>query len=96
MCSAKGIGLHMVDGLETARVFSITKVGPDKDEFLQCLTEWAGLMVMLNELNRSVSRYDAYPFFLSERIATKLHFVHRIIHALQKTRGFPVGPQDAG
>ncbi|MGH8657754.1 MAG: zinc-binding metallopeptidase family protein [Gammaproteobacteria bacterium] len=86
--------LHMVDGLETACVFSITKVGPDKDKFQQCLTEWAGLMVMLNELNRSVGQYDAYPFFLSERIANKLHFVHRTIHAAQRTRGFPVGPQD--
>ena len=62
---------------------------PDKDKFQQCLTEWAGVMVMLNELNRSVGKYDAYPFFLSERIANKLHFVHRTIQAPQTRRSSP-------
>ena len=76
--------LHMVDGLETARVFSITKAGTDKDNFQQCLSEWAGVMVMLNELSHSVGQYDAYPFFLSERVANKLHFVHRTIQASQE------------
>jgi len=71
----------MLDGLETARGFSVTNAGPDKDTFQHCLTEWAGVMVMLNELNRSVGQYDAYPFLLSERIANKLHFVHRTIQA---------------
>ncbi len=81
--------LHMVDGLETTRVFSVTNAEPDKDRFQHCLTEWAGVMVMLNELNRSVGQYDAYPFLLSERIADKLYFVHRTIQAPQTGNSLP-------
>lgn len=76
--------LHVVDALETARMFELTALSLDKDEFPECLTEWSRLTVMLNEMNRSVGHYDAYPFVLSQNITSKLAFVHESIHVYHR------------
>jgi hypothetical protein len=41
---------------------------------------------MLNEMNRSVGQHDAYPFVLTEKITSKLTFVHESIAAFHRAR----------
>jgi hypothetical protein len=76
--------LHIADALETARVFGLTDLTLGRDDFQLCLADWSGMTVMLNEMNRSVGHYDAYPFVLSERITAKLVFVHESIGAFHR------------
>ena len=71
--------LHMVDALETARCFNLATANPEHDDLDHCLTEWSAVTIMLNELNRSVGQYDAYPFVLSKLIMRKLGFVHEVV-----------------
>ncbi|MGQ0658006.1 MAG: zinc-binding metallopeptidase family protein [Chromatiales bacterium] len=78
--------LHIFDALETAQVFGMAHVKLDQDDFQACLAEWSTLTIMLNELNRSVGQYDAYPFVLSERIAAKLAFVHESVATLKRPK----------
>ncbi len=52
-------------------------------EFLNFLNEWAGLTVLLNEMNRSMGQPDFYPFVLPATVVTKLHFVHLVIQSSQ-------------
>jgi hypothetical protein len=73
--------LHMVDALETARTFGVARSNPAHDELDRCLTEWSAVTIMMNELNRSVGQYDAYPFVLSKPIMRKLDFVHEVVRA---------------
>ncbi|MGH6636732.1 MAG: putative zinc-binding metallopeptidase [Gammaproteobacteria bacterium] len=77
-----------------ARVF-YHQGGPDKDQFQHCLSEWAGVMVMLNELNRSVGQYDAYPFFLSERCGGKRAPARFILPTRVCRKSDPTGPKKA-
>ncbi len=79
--------LHMVDALETARVFDITRVSLGEDAFDDCLREWSRVTLILNELNRSIGQYDAYPFVFSAQIAAKLAFVHESLAAFRQPQG---------
>lgn len=71
--------LHMVDTLETADaegiLFAPALTG-DLDAYLQA---WGQLTVVMNELNRSMGRRDAYPFVLSGVVAEKLEFIRDLI-----------------
>lgn len=55
--------------------------GPSQaeDGFLPLLNAWILLNSVLNELCRSMGQADFYPFVLSTRSVTKLHFVHRVV-----------------
>ncbi|MFO1436008.1 MAG: putative zinc-binding metallopeptidase [Gammaproteobacteria bacterium] len=77
--------LHIVDGMETAQVFGLTSLNLNGDDFQNFLAEWSGLTIMLNEMNRSVGQFDAYPFVLSKKICAKLNFVHESIAAFQRS-----------
>ena len=49
------------------------------EEFLAFFNAWAGLTSVLNEFSLGMGLPDFYPFVLSNRAITKLHFVHRFI-----------------
>ncbi len=55
----------------------------DEDDcaFLSFFNAWAGLTSVLNEFSLGMGLPDFYPFVLSKRSITKLHFVHRFIQA---------------
>ena len=47
------------------------------------LAAWARISLVLNELNRSVGRGDAYPFVINEPVADKLEFIERAVQCLR-------------
>jgi hypothetical protein len=88
--------LHMVDTLETARVYglaiapravsgapipSVTTRRLHFDDFDDLITAWFPLTNALNSLNRSMGLPDLYPFVLSDPAIAKLRFVHDVIAA---------------
>jgi hypothetical protein len=50
------------------------------DAFLGLLNDWIGLSAVMNEMCRSLGQADFYPFVLSAPVATKLHFIHCLVH----------------
>jgi hypothetical protein len=48
------------------------------------LKAWSRISLMLNELNRSVGRGDAYPFVINEAVAEKLEFIEAAMWRLRK------------
>ncbi len=85
--------LHMVDTLETARVYGLAlkpSAGPrkatslkarrlDLQDFDDLLAGWVPLTLALNSLNRSMGLPDLYPFVLSPPATDKLRFVHDVV-----------------
>ncbi len=70
--------LHMYETLETARDHDA--IDESKFESLdKSVSDWANLVVLMNELNRSMGLNDAYPFVLSDEVIKKLNFVHQVI-----------------
>lgn len=94
---------HMVDGLETARVFGIRPeispgAGGGKGEVLDfdpyratsigpVIASWIPLTVAINSLNRSLGQPDFYPFILTGEVISKVDFVLRLIVSAQRERG---------
>ncbi|UVC09764.1 putative zinc-binding peptidase [Rhizobium sp. TH2] len=83
---------HMVDGLETARVYGIypgetpaggihpTDVDPYEATGIdQIIAAWIPLTVAINSINRSLGQPDLYPFVLTDAIVRKIDFVFRLI-----------------
>ena len=71
--------LHIVDTLETASSYGVINVRDimlTPDDWME---NWTQLMVILNELNRSMGLNDAYPFVLSRTVINKLNFIHSAI-----------------
>ena len=74
---------------------------PDRN-FLAFVNAWVELTSVLNELSRSMGLRDFYPFVLSNRAVTKLHFVHRFVmehrRAIQGPAAFEsvAGEEDPG
>ena len=96
---------HMVDGLETARVFGIKPdlqfgTGASKPvdwgfdpyqaiSIKPVIASWIPLTVAINSLNRSLGQPDFYPFVLTNQVITKIDFVLRLIVSAQKDQGEP-------
>ncbi len=70
--------LHMYDTLETARHQNIMEDNSDCS-LDECVADWSSLIVIMNELNRSMGVNDTYPFVLSDEVIKKLNFVHQVI-----------------
>ena len=49
------------------------------ESFEQLLAGWPALTLAINGLNRAMGLRDAYPFAPSEKVATKLRFVHELV-----------------
>ncbi len=73
--------MHMNDTLETATAFKMLDVDIDQTEFNIVLNKWVELTVIMNALNRSVGKPDAYPFILSSTVYKKLEYVRELIVA---------------
>jgi hypothetical protein len=52
---------------------------PDAERFLSLLHGWIELMMVLNELARSMGQPDFYPFVMSRPVVAKLQFVHIVV-----------------
>lgn len=91
--------LHMTDSLETARAFGVVDDGEKRapEAFDVRVERWAGLMVTLNELNRSMGQDDPYPFVITPTVVDKLRFVHETLeHAVADPRIASDGLSTAG
>jgi hypothetical protein len=89
--------LHMIDTLETANDFGFSVHGQDalaptgKGTFNAAylaglsledlLDDWVRLTDALNALNRSMGLPDAYPFYLSDHVRSKVDMIHRLVQA---------------
>ena len=84
--------LHSIDILETASHHHVgiegEGIAPYKgdiriwikhQEFCQIADRLAGLMRILNELNRSLGQADPYPFELTPKVMEKLSFIHQLV-----------------
>lgn len=61
----------------------------DDHAFLSFFNAWAGLTSVLNEFSLGMGIPDFYPFVLSKRSITKLHFVHRFLQAYRPVPAEP-------
>lgn len=73
--------LHMNDTLETAVAFNMLNVNMEDKDFNTVLKKWVELTIIMNALNRSVGKPDAYPFVLSKTVYRKLEFVRDVVVA---------------
>jgi hypothetical protein len=55
------------------------------------LADWRWLSLLLNRVNHAMGRGDLYPFTITEPVAAKLDFVHRVVVDVAGRRaGMPV------
>jgi hypothetical protein len=84
--------MHMTDTLETAKAHGLTVRIPGKKHGSKVTTHalafsdfeglskgWHGVILALNDLNRSMGVKDVYPFILSPLVQKKIQFVHALI-----------------
>ena len=85
--------LHMIDAMETAYDFGgeiyTSKLAVQGQQFSKqylssiniddIIDEWSKLLVMLNEMNRSLGQADAYPFNLTGILSNKIAFIHKVV-----------------
>ncbi|WP_439107146.1 zinc-binding metallopeptidase family protein [Congregibacter sp.] len=67
--------LHIYDALDTACSHRLLDRSPESMSMSERLRAWSKVSLMLNELNRSVGRGDAYPFVINEVVAEKLELI---------------------
>jgi len=78
--------LHIYDALDTAWAQKLLGTPPPVMSMGERLVAWSHISLMLNELNRSVGRGDAYPFVINEAVAEKLEVVEKSIQRLRAMR----------
>lgn len=94
--------LHMIEGIDTARAYSLQLAPRPESETAVALTadfdpygdrpisslvdSWIPLTIMANALNRSMGQPDIYPFVITAEVLAKLEFVHDLIRRSQDTR----------
>ena len=76
--------LHIYDALDTAWAHQLLGRQPVAMSMSERLKAWSRISLMLNELNRSVGRGDAYPFVINEAVAEKLEFIESAMWRLRK------------
>jgi hypothetical protein len=81
--TALGFGLD-ADSLETeiepfGRDDLYAPDHPSAKGALTMLNAWVELMMVLNELARSMGQQDLYPFVMSRPVVKKLHFIHMVV-----------------
>lgn len=54
-------------------------------EFSEMLADWRWLSLFFNRVNRAMGKPDLYPFVITDPVAKKLDFVHRVLTALPAT-----------
>ena len=87
--TATSLGLAMNSQLLEFTPFTLDALYDTQDEtaisFLTFINEWAGLTVLLNEMNRTMGQSDFYPFALPDAVVTKLHFIHLVVQAANQS-----------
>jgi hypothetical protein len=82
METAGAFGLSLAPRL-AAKIKDQPTLSASKDlasrSFDQLLAGWPALTLAINGLNRSMGLRDAYPFAPSEKVVTKLRFVHELV-----------------
>lgn len=76
--------LHIYDALDTAWAQQLLDVPPSVMAMAERVGAWTRISLMLNELNRSIGKKDAYPFVINELVAEKLELVDVAIGRLRK------------
>ena len=76
--------LHMLDALDTAHAHQLLEEDGGAMGMDERIAAWQKASVMLNEMNRSVGRSDAYPFTIGAGVARKLELVDRAMAYLQR------------
>jgi hypothetical protein len=71
--------LHMTDALETAIAHGAISAPTVLTDFAERLREWRELTQLLNDLNQSVGRKEAYPFTLPPLVEKKLAFIDQVL-----------------
>lgn len=75
--------LHIYDALDTAWAHKLLGVQPFVMSMAERIAAWTRISLMLNELNRSIGKKDAYPFVINDVVAEKLDFVEAAILRLR-------------
>jgi len=52
---------------------------PQGERLLALLNAWIEIVMVLNEMARSMGQPDFYPFVMSKPVVAKLHFIHMVI-----------------
>lgn len=78
--------LHMQDALETAVAFNVINLEFRRDNFRRVFSKWTELTVTMNALNRSIGKFDAYPFVIKHMGFKKLEFVRNVIMETRENR----------
>ena len=52
---------------------------PDAERILSLLNAWIEIVMVLNEMARSMGQPDFYPFVMSKPVVAKLHFIQMVI-----------------
>ncbi|MEM9759716.1 MAG: putative zinc-binding peptidase [Pseudomonadota bacterium] len=78
--------LHIYDALDTAWAQKLLGVQPAVMSMADRVGAWTRISLMLNELNRSVGKGDAYPFVINDLMTEKLEFVEDAIQRLRTLR----------
>tara|TARA_A100001011_G_scaffold345922_1_gene381969 strand:+ start:322 stop:594 length:273 start_codon:yes stop_codon:yes gene_type:complete len=74
------------DTIETAHSHGLTPIKPEIQNLKGSLDVWNDLVIILNQLTRSIGINDAYPFIINELVSQKLNYIARLIESLhQKT-----------
>ena len=71
--------LHIIDTAETAHWFGLIRHNIELFSGKEFMADWQRLVVILNELNRSMGLKDAYPFVISNFVQEKLQFIHKVV-----------------
>uniref|UniRef100_UPI003F499457 zinc-binding metallopeptidase family protein n=1 Tax=Cupriavidus yeoncheonensis TaxID=1462994 RepID=UPI003F499457 len=87
MGTALGFGLDAGDIEGTVTPFTSEDLyapdDPGASSFLSLLNSWIEVIMVLNELARSMGEPDFYPFIMSRPVVAKLQLVHMIIFGAQ-------------
>lgn len=73
--------MHVTDTLETAMARGFTDMTNSAEPMAERIAHWNKLVVVMNELNRSMGLADAYPFSVNETTLAKLTYIDEMIHA---------------
>lgn len=81
-------GLELVPGRNLATPLEL-RVAPRAhyaaSDFDALLSDWLWLSLFFNRINRAMGKSDLYPFAITEPVAEKLRFIHRVLNQLPET-----------
>ena len=55
------------------------RTDPHGERLLALLNAWIEIVMVLNEMARSIGQPDFYPFVMCKPVVAKLHFIHMVV-----------------